>query len=599
MEGATGATGPRGPSGADGTGPAGATGPTGGAGAMGTPGATGTPGAMGAMGATGIPGPTGPTGATGATGPAGMVIVVDGGVVTGPTGPTGATGAAGATGTTGMNGLPGPTGATGVAGATGATGAAGATGATGAGVGWALSGNDIVNTNTGAVRIATGSSVRGLDSSGTDVIGTDLILGAGFGTGTQPSGRVRLQVGDAQFASGTTPSTMHELSLVPIHQDGRYALVDDMGHTVLGIGQPNTLSFGYNGQAYLGGYNGLIGLENGAPLITPNVSFGQGLAPNTNLLSVSVSDLTAATGEYALTTVRSQEPTNSPTLLLSANALRVMTGVQPAARSEAMRIDPSGHVGIGTATPVNALDVAGAISAGSAGAGTLLVGDPSDSGANSHLKISIAGGIVDFQSWANSPLRFQNLSGGAIVMENTAVNLGSNVTFNNTGTNDGIAVSAPTGQPKIIQTNGNQPLAINPGGNSVGIGTSAPDKLLSVNGDASKVGGGSWQTFSDERLKNVKGGFVAGIDELMQISPIRYRYKKSNALGIPDEKEHVGVSAQQIERVIPEAVSRNAKGYRLVDNDPIIWTMLNAIKQQQEEIRSLKAQMRTMQKRGR
>src|SRR3954454_20657647 len=33
----------------------------------------------------------------------------------------------------------------------------------------------------------------------------------------------------------------------------------------------------------------------------------------------------------------------------------------------------------------------------------------------------------------------------------------------------------------------------------VGIGTTAPDQLLSVNGDASKVGGGSWQTFSDER----------------------------------------------------------------------------------------------------
>src|ERR1700752_1779913 len=39
----------------------------------------------------------------------------------------------------------------------------------------------------------------------------------------------------------------------------------------------------------------------------------------------------------------------------------------------------------------------------------------------------------------------------------------------------------------------------------VGIGTNAPDQMLSVNGNASKVGGGSWQTFSDERLKNIKG----------------------------------------------------------------------------------------------
>lgn len=76
-------------------------------------GPAGPKGDPGAQGEPGIPGPTGPTGATGATGPQGpmgQVLVVDGGVVTGPTGPTGATGATGTQGPTGPTGATGPTG---------------------------------------------------------------------------------------------------------------------------------------------------------------------------------------------------------------------------------------------------------------------------------------------------------------------------------------------------------------------------------------------------------------------------------------------------------------------------------------------------------
>jgi hypothetical protein len=35
-----------------------------------------------------------------------------------------------------------------------------------------------------------------------------------------------------------------------------------------------------------------------------------------------------------------------------------------------------------------------------------------------------------------------------------------------------------------------------------------------------------------------------------------------------------------------------------VNNDPIIWTMLNAIKEQQQEIEQLKAQIRQLQPRA-
>jgi len=119
---------------------------------------------------------------------------------------------------------------------------------------------------------------------------------------------------------------------------------------------------------------------------------------------------------------------------------------------------------------------------------------------------------------------------------------------------------------------------------NVGIGTTAPDSLLSVNGTADKPGGGSWATFSDGRLKTVDGTFGGGLDQVMQLHPIRYRYKPDNAMGIRDADEHIGVVAQEVQKIIPDAVAENSKGYLLVNNDPIIWSMVNAIKEQQREI---------------
>jgi len=121
----------------------------------------------------------------------------------------------------------------------------------------------------------------------------------------------------------------------------------------------------------------------------------------------------------------------------------------------------------------------------------------------------------------------------------------------------------------------------------VGIETVIPDNTLTVNGSADKPGGGSWGTYSDGRLKTVAGTYDAGLDAILKLTPVRYRYKEQNAMGIKDSQEHVGFVAQEVEKVIPEAVSRNSRGYLLVNNDPILWTMLNAIKQQQAQIEAL------------
>ena len=98
-----------------------------------------------------------------------------------------------------------------------------------------------------------------------------------------------------------------------------------------------------------------------------------------------------------------------------------------------------------------------------------------------------------------------------------------------------------------------------------------------MNGDASKSGGGSWQTFSDERLKKINSSYDSGLKAVMRLQPLRCEYEPKNAMGLNSAGERIGLGAHAVQQVIPEAVTKNAEGYLMVNNDPIIWTMLNGL----------------------
>jgi hypothetical protein len=185
---------------------------------------------------------------------------------------------------------------------------------------------------------------------------------------------------------------------------------------------------------------------------------------------------------------------------------------------------------------------------------------------------------------------------GTTAVDSTGLNNGTNFIDLTFGLNAGEGMSSsrtagPNQYGIDLFTDFARPISIEQHGN-VGIGTTSPDNLLTVNGSADKPGGGSWGTYSDGRLKNLNGSYRSGLSQILRINPVRYRYKADNALGIRDRDEHIGVVAQDVQRVIPEAVTENNKGYLLVNNDPIIWSMLNAIKQQEAEIRALKSELR-------
>jgi hypothetical protein len=126
-------------------------------------------------------------------------------------------------------------------------------------------------------------------------------------------------------------------------------------------------------------------------------------------------------------------------------------------------------------------------------------------------------------------------------------------------------------------TSNNERMVIDENGD-VGIGVTAPSHILHINGQGRSTNA-AWATTSDIRLKNIDKPFEYGLKELIAINTYRFHYKENNALKLPTDKGFQGVMAQELQKVIPEAVIKQADGYFTVNTDPVFWTMLNSVKE--------------------
>jgi hypothetical protein len=133
------------------------------------------------------------------------------------------------------------------------------------------------------------------------------------------------------------------------------------------------------------------------------------------------------------------------------------------------------------------------------------------------------------------------------------------------------------------------------GDGNVGIGTNAPTAKLSVNGTANNTTG-AWGVFSDERIKTVTNEFTDGLNVIEQINPVVFTYNADAPFA--NNKQQVGVVAQELEKIAPYMVSAQAfaqyKDLREVSNQAYTFLLINAVKEQQAQIEAMKKEMEAM-----
>lgn len=131
------------------------------------------------------------------------------------------------------------------------------------------------------------------------------------------------------------------------------------------------------------------------------------------------------------------------------------------------------------------------------------------------------------------------------------------------------------------------------GGGDVGIGTNEPSYQLELSiNSAAKPGGGSWATASDRRLKTDITPYTDGLQQVLAIKPVWYRY--TEASGLQNNQSFVGIIAQDMQKVAPYTVGtftkRNGEAYLNFDPSALDYMLINAVQEQQTVIEDLQAE---------
>lgn len=219
-----------------------------------------------------------------------------------------------------------------------------------------------------------------------------------------------------------------------------------------------------------------------------------------------------------------------------------------------LAIAPSGNVGIGTAAPTAKLEIQVPI------LGTTIsyrLGDSPAYGLNTNIA-GVVGGWARETSWgyAGSKLASMGAYGSDGVLSYLYLNA------NQSGAVSGHSL------PSVVVT---------PAG-KIGIGTTAPTQLLHVNGTAYAT---TFLHTSDRRLKTDISPIATAAQLTTKLRGVHFKWKKD---GVPA----YGVIAQEVEAVMPDAVTTNSDGTKAVDYDQLIPVLIEAVKALQVKVDALK-----------
>lgn len=104
------------------------------------------------------------------------------------------------------------------------------------------------------------------------------------------------------------------------------------------------------------------------------------------------------------------------------------------------------------------------------------------------------------------------------------------------------------------------------------------------------VYGTSFLYLSDKRLKENIEKMKSGLSKILALSPVTFTWKKD--MGVQAGKDDFGFIAQEVEAIVPEAVTVDtASGMKAVDYPKLVPILVKAMQEQQEEIDALKAEV--------
>lgn len=166
--------------------------------------------------------------------------------------------------------------------------------------------------------------------------------------------------------------------------------------------------------------------------------------------------------------------------------------------------------------------------------------------------------------------------------------------------------NSPTNTPMFFTQGGNSSaprLTVVDDGRVV-VGSASPPSndpamIFQVDGEAGKPGGGTWLNTSDARTKDEVQDYRRGLEALLGVRPVSYRYNGKG--GTPAGMRGIGIVGQEVEAILPETVSIHQPGdpvvraeipdLRIYDANPLIYVMVNAIKELAARVEALEEQL--------
>ena len=254
---------------------------------------------------------------------------------------------------------------------------------------------------------------------------------------------------------------------------------------------------------------------------------------------------------------------------------------------QALKVDASGNVGIGTGTPNEVFEI----------------NHPDDA----TMRITEAGSTTSYFSIREKSANQVQIekvaaSGESLIDINPKVTGNADAWFRffretNTGGKVRFMVYKGDNSSTLnSQFGGNQDSYLNKDFGNVGIGLSSPQEKLHVSGI---VKHGGLDGPSDRRLKRNIKSLDLGLAQIMKLKPVSYIYNGKG--GITNDKLQYGLIAQEVQKVIPEVVREwdhivledetdkvlLKETYLSLQTDAIQYVLVNAVKEQQAQISEL------------